>query len=349
MTVTIAIDAMGGDDAPREIVAGALPAAAELDAKLLLVGDEDAVSAELSAAGPNERIEIVPAADVIGMDEGATDSVKAKPLASLNVGLRLVRKKEASAFVTCGNTGAAMTAALLNLGRIRGISRPALGNVVPTGDGRLTLWLDIGANADNRPIHLIQFAHLGAAFMQRMHEVAEPEVALLSIGEENSKGSELVVEVNRKLRESRLRFIGNLEGKDLPRGVADVVVMDGFTGNVVIKTVEGIAELIFGEVRQAVEANVLNRVAGMVLYPALKKVRRRLDYSEYGGAQLLGVDGICVIGHGRSNARAVASAIRAAHHAAETGLLGQMREVGREIPAKRPGERSSAVGTSTAG
>ncbi len=343
MTATIAIDAMGGDDAPREIVAGALMAVDELDARLLLVGAEEAVGAELARSRTHDRLEIVPAADVIGMDEGATDSVKAKPQASLNVGLRLVRRHDASAFVTCGNTGAAMTAALLGLGRIRGISRPALGSVVPTGDGRLTLWLDVGANADNRPIHLVQFAHLGAAFMQRMHDVEEPEVALLSIGEEDGKGSELVVEVNRTLRESRLNFVGNIEGKDLPRGVADVVVTDGFTGNVVIKTVEGIAELIFGELRRAVEANLLNRAAGMVLYPELKKVRSRLDYSEYGGAQLLGVDGICVIGHGRSNARAVFSAIRAAHHAVETGLLDQMREVGQQIPAKRRREPSEGV------
>ena len=211
MTATIAIDAMGGDDAPREIVAGALMAVDELDARLLLVGAEEAVGAELARSRTHDRLEIVPAADVIGMDERATDSVNAKPQASLNVGLRLVRRHDASAFVTCGNTGAAMTAALLGLGRIRGISRPALGSVVPTGDGRLTLWLDVGANADNRPIHLVQFAHPGAAFMQRMHDVEEPEVALLPIGDEDGQGSELVGEVHRTLRRRRPSFVGHIE------------------------------------------------------------------------------------------------------------------------------------------
>lgn len=331
----IAVDAMGGDNAPQEIVAGALMAAAGLDVNILLVGREEAITAELRDTRPNPRIQVVDAPDVIDMDAHATEAVRAKPGASINVGLRLVRKGEADAFVTAGNTGATLAAALLTLGRIRGISRPALGMVVPTGDGRPALWLDVGANADSRAVHLVQWAHLGAAFMEDMHGVARPQVGLLSIGEEDTKGSELVVEVNGALRESALEFIGNVEGKDLPRGIADVVVMDGFTGNVVIKTIEGIAELIFGEVRKAVEVNILNRAAGLILYGELKKLRRRLDYSEYGGAQLLGVDGICVIGHGRSNARAVFSAIRAAHHGVANGLLDKMREVAKEVPARR--------------
>lgn len=337
MTTTIAIDAMGGDSAPKEIVAGALMASSRLDVKLILVGDEDAIRSELPdpESDPQPKIEIAPAADAIAMDEHATDSVRNKPEASLNVALRLLKEGEASAFVTCGNTGAAMAAALLTLGRVRGLARPALGMVVPTGDGRRTLWLDVGANADNRPIHLVQFAHMGAAFMQRMHNVASPEVALLSIGEEKTKGNDLVIEVNKTLSESRLNFVGNVEGKDMPKGIADVVVMDGFTGNVVIKTVEGIAELIFGEVRKAVGASLFNRAAGLILRRDLKKVKRRLDYAEYGGAQLLGVDGVCVIGHGRSDARAVFSAIRAAHNAVENNLLEQMREVAKEVPARK--------------
>lgn len=335
MTPRIAVDAMGGDNAPQDVVAGALMAAGGLDVQVLIVGREEAIQAELRDTRHNPRIKVVHAPDVIGMDEHATDAVRAKPNASINVGLRLMKQGEADAFVTAGNTGATMAAALLTLGRIRGISRPALGSVFPTGESRPALWLDIGANADCRPIHLVQFAHMGAAFMQRMHGVESPQVALLSIGEENSKGSELVVEVNEILRSSRLNFLGNVEGKDLPRGVADVVVMDGFTGNVVIKTIEGISELIFGEVRRAVEVNILNRAAGLILYGELKKLRRRLDYTEYGGAQLLGVDGICVIGHGRSNARAVFSAIRAAHHGVANGLLDQMREVAKEVPARQ--------------
>lgn len=269
------------------------------------------------------------------MDEHATDAVKAKPNSSINVGIRLVKEGKADAFVTAGNTGASMAAALLTLGRIKGIGRPALATIFPTGEGRLTMLLDVGANAECRPIHLVQFAYMGAAYMERMFGVSNPKVGLLSIGEEDTKGNQLTIDVNQALRASRLNFIGNVEGKDLTRGVCDIAVMDGFTGNVVLKTAEGIAELMFTEIRKAVELTPWNKAAGLVLMSELRKVKRRLDYAEYGGAQLVGVDGIVVIGHGRSNARAVFSAIRAARDAVNNKVLDTLRDVAKEIPAKK--------------
>lgn len=335
MTARIVVDAMGGDNAPQEIVAGALMAVGGLGVELVLVGRTDAIRAEMQGTTEIPGLRIVDAADVIDMDEHPTDAVRAKPDSSINVGLRLVKNGEGDAFVTAGNTGASMAAALLTLGRIKGIGRPALGTVFPTGENRLTMMLDVGANADCRPIHLVQFAYMGAAFMERAYGVEKPRVGLLSIGEEDSKGNQLTIEVNQALRGSRLNFIGNVEGKDLTKGVCDVAVMDGFTGNVVLKTAEGMAELMFGELRKAVELTPWNRAAGLILMSELRKVKRRLDYTEYGGAQLLGVDGVTVIGHGRSNARAVFSAIRAARDAVNNRVLDTLREVAREIPAKK--------------
>lgn len=333
MTARIVLDAMGGDNAPGEIVAGAVQAAATLGVEIILVGDTAAIRAELKGAEP-PGLRIVHAADVIAMDEHATESVKARPESSINVGLRLVKSGEADAFVTAGNTGATMAAALLTLGRVRGISRPALATIFPTGAGKLTMLLDVGANADCRPIHLLQFAYMGAAYMERMFGVQRPTVGLLSIGEEDSKGNQLTVEVNQALRQSRLNFIGNVEGKDLTKGVCDVAVMDGFTGNVVLKTAEGMAEMLFTELRKAVDLTPWNKAAGLILMSELRKVRRRLDYAEYGGAQLVGVDGVTVIGHGRSNARAVFNAVRAARDAVHNRVIETLRDVGREIPAK---------------
>jgi glycerol-3-phosphate acyltransferase PlsX len=335
MTARIVVDAMGGDNAPGEIVAGALMAVGGLGVELMLVGQTGAIRHEMQGTAEVKGLRIVEAPEVIEMDEHPTDAVKAKPNSSINVGLRMVKEGKADAFVTAGNTGASMAAALLTLGRIKGIGRPALATIFPTGEGRLTMLLDVGANADCRPIHLVQFAYMGAAYMERMFGVSNRKVGLLSIGEEDSKGNQLTIEVNQALRASRLNFIGNIEGKDLTRGICDVAVMDGFTGNVVLKTAEGMAEMLFTELRKAVELTPWNKAAGLILMSELRKVKRRLDYAEYGGAQLVGVDGIVVIGHGRSNARAVFSAIRAARDAVNNRVLDTLREVAKEIPAKK--------------
>jgi glycerol-3-phosphate acyltransferase PlsX len=341
MSARIVVDAMGGDNAPGEIVAGALMAAGGLGVEVILVGQKAAIEAELEGA-KSSNLKIVDAADVIAMDEHPAEAAKNKPNSSINVGMRMVKEGKADAFITAGNTGATMAAALLTLGRIKGIGRPALATIFPTGEGKLTMLLDVGANADCRPIHLFQFAHMGAAYMERMFKVVRPKVGLLSIGEEDSKGNQLTIEVNAALRTSRLNFIGNVEGKDLTKGVCDVAVMDGFTGNVVLKTAEGMAELLLGEIRSAVELTPWNRAAGLVLMSELRKVKRRLDYAEYGGAQLVGVNGIVVIGHGRSNARAVFSAIRASRDAMDNKVLETLRSVAAEIPA-----RTTSVGSQT--
>lgn len=340
----IVLDAMGGDNAPGEPVAGALMAAGVLGVEVILVGRKDAIEPELRGTGNIRDVRLVEAPDVIEMDEHATDSVRAKPLSSINVGLQMVKRGEADAFVTAGNTGATMAAALLTLGRVKGIGRPALATIFPAADGKLTMLLDVGANADCRPIHLVQFAHMGSAYMERMFGLQRPRVALLSIGEEETKGNQLTLEVHQLLRGSRLNFIGNVEGKDLPRGLADVVVMDGFTGNVVLKTAEGIAELLFTELRKAVELTPWNKAAGLILMSELRKVKRRLDYAEYGGAQLIGVDGVVVIGHGRSNARAIYNALKAARDAVQNGVLETMRAVGKEVPARGQSAGEAAAG-----
>jgi len=335
MTTRIVVDAMGGDAAPQEVVAGALMAAGTLGAELILVGQVEAIREELRGTGEIPGLRIVDARDVIGMEDHPTEAVRSKPDASINVGLALVKAGEADAFVTAGNTGASMAAALLTLGRIRGIGRPALALPYSTISGKEKLLIDVGANADCRPIHLMQFAHMGAGYMQRMFGMKNPRVGLLSIGEEDTKGSQLTIEVHQALRASRLNFIGNIEGNEVLRDTSDVIVTDGFTGNVVLKTVEGLAEAFFDEVRKAAELTPWNRAAGLILKSELRKVYRRLDYSEYGGAQLLGVNGVTVIAHGRSNARAVFNAIRAARDGVRQGLLDVIREVAAEIPAKK--------------
>lgn len=334
MTARIVVDAMGGDNAPHEIVAGAMMALGGLGVEILLVGQTDAIRREMQGTAEVRGLRVVEAPDVITMDDHPAEAVRNKPRSSIVAGLELVKAGQADAFVTAGNTGAAMAAALLTLGRVKGISRPALATIFPTGENQVSILLDVGANADCRPIHLVQFAHMGSVYLQRMFGNESPRVGLLSIGEEDTKGSQLVIEVNQALRAGKLNFIGNVEGKDLTRGAADVVVMDGFTGNVVLKTAEGMAELMFGELRKAVELTPWNRAAGLILMSELRKVKRRLDYTEYGGAQLLGVDGVTVIGHGRSNARAVFSAIRAARDAVQNGVIDVMREVGARVPAR---------------
>ncbi len=327
---------MGGDDAPGPVIEGAVAAARNLKrCEVVLVGPEPAIREALARIPDAPAIHVVHAQDVIGMHDHATDTIRARPEASINVGLRLVKAGDAHAFVTAGNTGATMAAALLTLGRVRGISRPALALVYSTPTGKRKLLLDVGANADCRPLHLIQFAHMGSAFMRGRFSLQSPSVGLLSIGEEDSKGNAVTIEVNEALRASQLNFAGNVEGNDILKDSVDVTVCDGFAGNILLKTVEGVAETLFTEIRKAATARPWNRIAGLMLRSELRKVRDRLDYSEYGGAQLLGVEGITVISHGRSNAHAIFNAVRAARDAHEAGALALIREVGATMPARK--------------
>ena len=323
----IALDAMGGDNAPSEIVAGGVQAARDLGLRVALVGRPDDIAACLARHGPRpDTITIVPASEVIEMDERPAQAARQKKDSSIVAGLRLVKRGEADAFVSAGNTGAVMAAAIMYLGRIKGIERPTLAGLMPLS-GKLTLFLDVGANADCKPAYLLQFAEMASAYMQRVWKVERPRVALLNIGEEETKGSTLAQEAYALLAKSGLNFIGNVEGRHVPTDIADVIVTDGFTGNVVVKTMEGMAEYIQGQMRAAIKSRPWYALAGLALMPAFKQMRKKLDYREYGAGPLLGVNGLVFIGHGRSDARAVVSALRVAREAAQSGMLEALRGV----------------------
>ena len=330
----IALDAMGGDNAPGAIVEGAVMAARELGVRVALVGRTEVVERELARLAPRPSFEslrmsghisVVDAPEVIEMDEPPAQAARQKRQSSIAVGLRLVKQGEADAFVSAGNTGAVMAAAIMFLGRVRGIERPSLVGLMPFA-GKLSLFLDVGANADARPEYLLQWAQMAAAYMQHVWKVERPTVALLNIGEEASKGSAVAQEAYDMLAASGLNFIGNVEGRDVPLGGADIIVTDGFTGNVVVKTMEGTADLIMGALRSAIKSRPWFAAAGLVLQPAFGKVRRKFDYREYGAGPLLGVNGLVFIGHGRSDARAIFSALRVARDAAQSGMLAAIRE-----------------------
>ncbi len=322
MALKVVLDAAGGDLAPAEPVKGAVEAARLHGLSLILVGQEAVVRAELAkydTAGLD--LEVIDAPEVVGMEEHPVAAVRTKRRSSLNVGISLVREGRAQAFVSAGNSGAVLAAGLFGLGRIEGIERPALAGVYPTVAGPLLL-IDIGANADVRPQHLRQFALLGSAYMEKAIGVRNPRVALLSNGEEETKGNLVVQEAHRLLRESGPNFVGNVEGRDLPwGGKADVVVCDGFVGNVAVKLSEGLSESIFSLLRAELSRNLVSKAAAAVLMPAFRRLKRRLDYEEYGGAPLLGVKGVVIIAHGRSRAKAIRNALRVAAQAAEQRLV----------------------------
>lgn len=323
----IALDAMGGDNAPAEIVKGAVTAARELGVRVALVGPQAAVEAELAKHGARpQTLSTVDAPEVIKMDEHPAQAARQKKSSSIVVGLRLVKRGQAQAFVSAGNTGAVMAAAIMYLGRVRGIERPSLAGLMPLS-GKLTVFLDVGANADAKPLYLLQFARMAAAYVERVWKVERPSVGLLNIGEEESKGNALAQEAYQLLSRSGLNFIGNVEGRDVPFGKADVIVTDGFTGNVVVKTMEGMADYIMGQVRGAIRSRPWYAAAGLLLLPAFAGLRKKIDYREYGAGPLLGVNGLVFIGHGRSDAKAIASALRVAREAAQSGMLDAIREV----------------------
>jgi len=317
----LAIDAMGGDSAPREVVKGTLDAVAEYGVEAVLVGREPEIVAELSRLGHSRKgVTIVHTDQAVEMHESPSTAVRNKRSSSIAVGLGLVRDGQASAFVSAGNTGAVMATALFTLGRIGGIERPTLGIVLPTKTGKAII-VDIGANVDCRPTHLVQFAVMGSLYMSKVFGIENPRVGLLNIGEEETKGNHTVVEAYELLRKSRLRFVGNVEGKDIPEGLADVVVCDGFVGNIAIKLTEGLAEFIFSIIKDELASGMFSRLLALGLLSNIRRIRDRLDYAGFGGATLLGVDGVCIIAHGRSNAKAIKHAIRVARQAANENIV----------------------------
>ncbi|MGD1035082.1 MAG: phosphate acyltransferase PlsX [Candidatus Dormibacteria bacterium] len=334
--ITVAVDAMSGDNDPRAAVRGAMEVALEGAVHVLLVGDPTRLQSEFDAwrgviADRSERaaellrthVEIVPAGSVIGMDEHPAQAVRSKRDASVVVATRLVADGRAQAAVSAGNSGATLAAALLTVGRIRGVARPAIGATFPSAAGS-TFLLDVGANVDCKPPWLLQFGVMGDVYARLIMDVAEPRVGLLSIGEEAEKGSELVQEAHRLLATSNLRFVGNVEGRDIFGGSCDVVVTDGFTGNVVLKTAEGVAELLFSSISSAARASLTGKLGGALLKPRLRPLRDRVDYRKAGGALLLGVAGEVVIAHGRSDVEAMGNAVRAAAVAARQKVSGRI-------------------------
>jgi len=328
--VRVALDAMGGDNAPGEVVLGAIQAAREYHMGVYLVGREDAIRAELAKHDTSGLdLPVIHTDEVIEMDEHPATAVRRKKNASMSVALQQVRDGAALGAVSAGNSGAMMAASLFTLKRIPGVERPALGGIFPTKDGTC-LVIDIGANTDCKPEYLQQFALMGSIYMERIFHVQTPRVALLANGEEETKGNQLVVETHQLLKKTAptlgINFIGNVEGRDIPTGGADVVVCDGFVGNVVLKLSEGLAETLLGMLRVEMTSSLVNKLAAAVLRPGLRKVGRRLDYAEYGGVPLLGINGSAIVSHGRSNAKAIKNALRVARQTAETGVTGAIAE-----------------------
>ena len=335
----IAVDAMGGDFAPKEIVRGAVGAAKKYDCEIVLIGDEEKIRAELHGEDLAAlRISIVHASEVIRMDEHPAEAVRTKKDSSVVVATRLVKEGNCDAVFSAGSTGAAVAAAQLILHRIRGVGRPSIATPMPTPDG-VTLMLDSGANVDSKPEHLVQSAVMGSLYAQHVFGIAHPRVGLLNIGEEETKGNEQAKETYPLLQaEPNIHFCGNAEGRDVPKGNFDVVICDGFVGNVVLKFAEGLAKTILGLIREEIRsAGLMAKLGALLLMPTLRRFGKRLDVREYGGAPLLGVNGCCIIGHGSSDAKSVASAIGVTVDYVNGKVLDQIRDA-----LAKEGERDRA-------
>lgn len=318
---------MGGDTGPQVIVQGALEALRESEPRLsvVLIGDEAAINAHLKELDPSgdlkSRYSVVHAGQTVEMGEDAVASARRKKDSSLAIGMRMMKEGGTEALFSAGNTGATVAAALLGIGRIPGVHRPALATLVPADTPQgFVVMLDVGATADSKPAFLQQFALMGDLYAKHIMSLPEPRIGLLNIGEESSKGNELARESHELLKQSPIRFIGNVEGRDIFRGQADVVVTDGFTGNVVLKFVESVDVWVKGIFRREIKSHILARLGAFLLLPTFRALGRRLDYAEYGGAPLLGVNGVCIIGHGRSSAPAVKNGVKMAGRFVDHGL-----------------------------
>jgi phosphate acyltransferase len=312
--VKIALDAMGGDLAPKAAIEGAVLAARDFGVAIVAVGNRDVIARELEEHDTNGlAIEIEHAAEVVGMDDSPLESVFGKPESSIHVGLELVKRGNADGFVSAGNSGAIMAAAMAILGNLAGVDRPAIASLVPSTAG-FALLIDAGANTDVKPLNLMQFGVMGAAYWKHVYKVERPRVGILSNGEEASKGTDLTRAAAAALTQlaPQVNYIGYVEGRDINRNKADVVVTDGFTGNVALKTMEGFAGFMMGNLREVFGGGMLRRLAFLLVRKKLRAIRERLDPAEYGGAPLLGVNGVTIIAHGSSNGRAIRNAIRAA-------------------------------------
>lgn len=326
----IILDAMGSDQHPDPEVKAAVQATALFGDEILLVGNQDLLQPRLDAlSGDTSKVRIVHASEVLEMEDKPAENARRKSDTSMAVGMDLIKSGQADAFVTAGNTGGAMANALFRLGRVRGVKRPALTALFPVKNGRAVV-LDIGANAECKPEYLLQFAIMGSIYAEKVLGRPKPRVGLLSNGEEAGKGNTLIKETYPLLEASGLNFIGNVEGKELFGGEADVVVMDGFTGNILLKSSEAVAKLITDILRQELMGSTRTKVGGLLARPAFDRIREMLDPAEYGAAPLLGINGQVFVGHGRSDERALVNAIRVARQAVQADLLVALREAIQE-------------------
>jgi len=334
MPTVIAVDAMGSDKAPKPEIEGAILAAKQHHVRVLLVGREEQLRVELAhhPSAQHLPIELVNATEVIGMDEKVAQAVRSKKDSSMRVGLRLVREGRAAGFITAGNTGAAMATAKMVLGALPGVDRPALAAVFPSSKGSATILVDVGANVDCKPQNLEQFAIMGDMYSRTIFNIARPRVGLLSVGEEESKGNDLTKEAYPRLKALPLNFVGNVEGRDLYNGNADVIVCDGFIGNVALKVSEGLVEAMRFLLKESLKSTISSQVGALLSKQAFADFKKRLDYSEYGGAPLLGLKGVCIVGHGSSNANAIKNAIRIAAQFAESKVNAKIEQ---ELSHKR--------------
>jgi glycerol-3-phosphate acyltransferase PlsX len=323
MPTDIVVDAMGSDKAPEPEVRGAVLAARQFDVRVHLVGPEDKLRPILRHALRGQRLPvfIAPASEWITMDDKAAQAVRAKRDSTMRVGLKMVREGRAAGFFTAGNTGAAMATAKMVLGMLSGVDRPALAQILPTVSRVPSLLLDVGANVDCDPDNLVQFALMGHMYAKNILRIHNPRVGLLSIGEEDSKGNALTRDTLPLLRALKgINFKGNVEGRDLFNGHSDVAVCDGFVGNVALKSIEGTAQLLSASLRESLKSTVTSQVGALLSRRAFAEFKKRLDYSEYGGAVLLGVRGVCIVGHGSSNEKAVMNGVRVAAEFAQAEL-----------------------------
>ncbi len=346
LTGKVVVDAMGSDRAPHPEIDGALAAARDLGVGVILVGQREVVEKELRRCGwrrdGDKGIEFVEAAEFIGMDEAVATAVRRKRKSSMRVGARLVADGHADGFVSAGNTGAAMATAKMVIGMLPGVDRPALAALLPTKSGRPTMLLDVGANSECKAQHLAQFAIMGDAYSRSVLGTQRPKVGLMSIGEEEAKGNDLTKEAFPLMRDLQsLNFVGNVEGRDVFSGEVDVIVTDGFTGNVILKLSEGLQDAVISLIKRELSASVITKTGAVLARPAFQNLKKRLDYAEYGGAPLLGVRRIVVVGHGSSNARAIRNAIRNVKEFSEHGAQRAHRARHRRDERARIGRAAS--------
>ena len=322
----IIVDAMGGDHAPQEVIKGSVQAVNDFNIDIILVGKQAIIEKELAAYEyPRERIHIQHADEVITNDEAPTKAIKTKKNSSMVLGVKILKDKKGDAFVSAGNTGALLTGSLLRVGRIKGIDRPALTPILPTDKGCAIL-VDAGANTNCRPINFLQFGVMGSAYMKKVIGIPAPKVGLVNIGSEEGKGTDLIKDSFVLLKEAPLNFVGNIEAREIPEGSVDVIVCDGFVGNVILKLMEGMGMTFYRNIKSLFTKNLLTYLSALFISSGLKAFKKKMDYTEYGGAPLLGIDGVVVKAHGSSNAKAFYYAIVQAKKFVETGVIEEIRE-----------------------